>query len=78
MVFGLAVSGVCLWLAARDLLHDPEALSKARDAFARADYRTLVPIMVATLVFYWFKAMRWRLLLSPSATSRLRVTCSPL
>lgn len=65
MAIGVAVSAVCLWAAASQLLDDPHGFSKARDAFARADYRTLVPIMVATAVFYWFKALRWRLLLKP-------------
>jgi len=65
LAFGLAVSAVCLWVAARELLADPEAFSKAKNAFARADYRTLVPIMAATAIFYWLKALRWRLLLMP-------------
>lgn len=59
------MSTICLWLAARELLTDPEAFAKARHAFAHADYRTLLPIMAATAVFYWLKAMRWRLLLTP-------------
>ena len=65
LAFGLTVSVVCLWFATRGLLEDPEAFSKAGDAFARADYRTLLPIAIATAVFYWFKACRWRLLLKP-------------
>ena len=70
LAFGLAVSTVCLWLAARGLLKDPEAFSKAGTAFAHADYRTLLPIMFATAVFYWFKALRWRLLLKPIGSFR--------
>src|SRR4051812_7715335 len=65
LAFGLAVSAVCLWVATRELLDDPDAFSKAKTAFARADYRTLVPIMMATAAFYWLKALRWRLLLTP-------------
>src|SRR5438105_808960 len=65
LAVGLAISTICLWVAARELLDDPDALSKARNAFARADYRTLVPIMAATAMFYWLKALRWRLLLTP-------------
>lgn len=65
LALGLAVSIVCLWMAARKLLDDPDAFSKAGSAFAQADYRTLVPIMMATAAFYWLKAMRWRLLLKP-------------
>lgn len=55
----------CLWFATREFRDDPQAFSKAGDAFARADYRTLPLIMIATAVFYWFKACRWRLLLKP-------------
>lgn len=65
VLFGLVVSGLCLWFATRELLSDPEAFSKAGNAFADANYWTLVPIMIATGVFYWLKALRWRLLLSP-------------
>lgn len=65
VIFGLAVSGFCLWFATRELLADPEAFSKAGNAFADANYWTLLPIMVATGVFYWLKALRWRLLLAP-------------
>jgi uncharacterized protein (TIRG00374 family) len=63
--FGLLVSGVCLWIAARGLIHDPDSFSKAKAAFAQADYRTVIPIMIATATFYWLKAVRWRLLLMP-------------
>ncbi len=62
---GLAVSAICLWLAVRGLLNEPDALEKTTGAFANADYRTLLPIILATGVFYWFKAWRWRLLLTP-------------
>jgi len=65
LVIGVTVSTVCLWIATRGLLADPDAASKAWNAFARADYRTLLPIAIATAVFYWFKALRWRLLLTP-------------
>jgi len=65
VLFGLAVSGVCLWFATRELLADPEAFSKAGNAFADAQYWTLIPIMISTGVFYWLKALRWRLLLTP-------------
>lgn len=71
-VFGLVVSAVCLGLAMRELLAEPDALEKSWTAFSRADYRTLIPIALATAVFYWFKALRWRLLLTP--LGRFRTT----
>lgn len=69
--FGIIVSAFCLWIATRELLHDPEGFSKAKDAFKRADYRTVIPIMIATATFYWLKALRWRLLLSPIGKFRV-------
>lgn len=67
----MLVSAVCLWIAARELMHDPEGFSKAKDAFKQADYRTAIPIMIATATFYWLKAVRWRLLLSPVGNFRV-------
>lgn len=65
LAVGLTVSIGCLWFATRGLLEEPDAFAKAGDAFAKADYRTLPLLMIATAVFYWFKACRWRLLLKP-------------
>lgn len=65
------MSGVCLWFAIRGLLDDPNAFTKTKGAFASADYRTLLPIIIATVVFYWFKACRWRLLLKPVGRYRI-------
>jgi uncharacterized protein (TIRG00374 family) len=69
--FGVLVSSVCLWIAARELMHDPEGFTKAKTAFKQADYRTVIPIMLATATFYWLKAVRWRLLLSPVGKFRV-------
>lgn len=44
------------------------------DAFAKANYVTLLPIWGLLFVFYWLKAWRWRMLLAPLGdyrTSRL-------
>lgn len=71
LAFGITVSAGCLWFAIRGLLDDPDAISKARHAFSHADYRTLLPIMGLTAVFYWFKACRWRLLLKPIGDFRV-------
>lgn len=65
LAFGLCVSVICLWLATRGLLDEPDAFAKARNAFAKADYSTLLPIIFLTGIFYWFKACRWQLLLKP-------------
>lgn len=78
LLLGLVVSAICLWFAVRGLLHEPDALTKAWTAFARADYRTVLPIAVATGVFYWFKARRWRLLLKPLGNFRATRDLFPL
>jgi uncharacterized protein (TIRG00374 family) len=65
LALGLVVSVACLWWAARGLLQDPAALERVRDAFSRADYRSLAPLWLALAAFYVLKAWRWRLLLKP-------------
>ena len=77
LALGLGISIVCLWIAARQLLDDPLAFSKSRDAFAHADYRTLPLIMLATAVFYWLKAMRWRCCSSQLVNSGRLAICFP-
>ena len=60
VLLGVAVSGVCLWLAVRGA-----DLSEVPPAFAAADYRTL-PLVGALLAgFFWTKAVRWAALLRP-------------
>lgn len=41
-------------------------------AFREMDYRYLVPALVSTLVSYWFRAVRWRLLLMPLKATRMK------
>lgn len=70
LIIGIVISTVCLCVAVRGLVSDPEVFSKSKNAFSRADYRTLVPIMLATVTFYGIKAIRWRLLLLPIGNFR--------
>src|SRR5688500_1969777 len=68
ILLGLAISAACLWWAAVKMAGDEGMASvfrKVGDAFARADYRTLPLIWLILAVFYWIKAWRWRMLLSP-------------
>jgi uncharacterized protein (TIRG00374 family) len=71
MVFaGIIVSVLCLWLAMRPILNDPEGLQRLEQACLNADYSTL-PILLGMLgVFFLMKAWRWRLLLLPVASYR--------
>ena len=41
-------------------------------AFREMDYRMLIPAAVSTLVSYWFRAVRWRLLLMPLKATRMK------
>lgn len=68
IVFGflvtLAALASAVWLMTRG--DDPqELLSRVGAAFRRADYRTIPLIWGVLLVFYWLKARRWAVLLSP-------------
>ena len=68
LAVGIAISVLCLawafWKMTAD--DDPRAvLQKIGAAFAQADYRTLPVIWGILFVFYWLKAWRWRMLLSP-------------
>jgi uncharacterized protein (TIRG00374 family) len=68
LAVGIAISVLCLawafWKMTAD--DDPRAvLQKIGSAFAQADYRTLPLIWGILFVFYWLKAWRWRMLLSP-------------
>jgi hypothetical protein len=65
LTLGLAVSLGCLWWAAGELLGTPEDRQSVQDAFARANYFTLLPMWIGVAAFYWLKAWRWRLLLKP-------------
>ncbi len=63
LLVGLAVSAACLWFAMRGLNADER--QRMLDAFRTADYRTLPVIWAVLFVFYWIKAWRWAMLLSP-------------
>ena len=41
-------------------------------AFREMDYRYLVPALISTMVSYWFRAVRWRLLLMPLKATRMK------
>jgi len=57
---GILLSGVFLWLALRNT--NPADI---KQAFARASLWPMIPMFTCLFGFYWLKAIRWRLLLSP-------------
>jgi uncharacterized protein (TIRG00374 family) len=65
LVLGLAVSAACLAFAGWKFVADPAAREQLALAFQRADYSTLPAIWGVLFLFYWLKAWRWALLLSP-------------
>ncbi len=73
IALGAAISLLCLAWAFWSMVRqdDPQkVLREIGDAFARADYRTLPLIVAVLFLFYWLKAYRWRLLLSPQGDFR--------
>lgn len=57
---GILLSAVFLWLALRNT-----NLADIGQAFSRARLWPLLPMYACLIGFYWLKATRWRLLLSP-------------
>ncbi len=70
LAVGIAISVVCLWLAILPLLETEDAWGQFVNAFKSADYRSLPLIWLTLIVFYWLKAWRWRLMLSPVGNYR--------
>ncbi len=64
-VVGILFSVACLWWALRGMLKEPGAFEQILGAFRNADYRSLPAVLVILCLFYWLKAVRWSLLLSP-------------
>lgn len=61
-VVGLLITVGLLYYAAPK---DPKELQAAGNAFRTADYAFLPVFLVVLAVFYWLKAFRWKLLLTP-------------
>ncbi|MEM7258195.1 MAG: lysylphosphatidylglycerol synthase transmembrane domain-containing protein [Pseudomonadota bacterium] len=61
VIIGVLLSVLFLWLALKDT-----NLNEIRHAFADARYWPMVPMFATLFGFYWLKAIRWSVLLSPS------------
>lgn len=61
VILGFVLSAVFLYLALKDT-----DLAKVRHAFGSARYWPMIPMFLSLLGFYWLKALRWSVLLSPS------------
>jgi glycosyltransferase 2 family protein len=61
-IAGLLLSALFAWLALRDT-----RWADLRAAFALARWWLALPFALVLAAFYWLKAMRWRILLAPTA-----------
>ena len=59
LALGLAVSGVCLWLA----MHDVQPAEVLR-ALRQANYLGFLALVILTVLGFWLRALRWRWLFS--------------
>lgn len=73
VLFGLLVSGAFLYLAFRQS-NIPQMLA----AFREAQYWYLVPATALVFLSHWLRALRWRYLLAPLQTLRMRTLFSSL
>jgi len=61
IILGFVLSLLFLILALKDA-----NLEEIKSAFSEAKYWPIIPMLLSFLGFYWLKALRWSLLLSPS------------
>ncbi len=61
VIVGVLLSALFLWLALKDT-----NIEEIRHAFASARYWPMIPMFATLFGFYWLKAIRWSVLLSPS------------
>lgn len=62
LVTGVAISGLFLWLAVRNI-----DLQSALTALGQAEFSWSLPFLLSLFLFYWLKSQRWAVLLSPAA-----------
>lgn len=74
---GIIISIVCLALAGRSLLSDAEARRQVVVAFTEANYALIPVIMGLLVIFFWLKAWRWQMLLSPLGKFETVRECFP-
>lgn len=67
LFLGIAISAVFLWAAVQGT-----DFALIAHAFLRADWWLVVPIYVLLGLFYWIKAFRWCLLLTPIRETKTR------
>ncbi|MGH7741734.1 MAG: lysylphosphatidylglycerol synthase transmembrane domain-containing protein, partial [Candidatus Eiseniibacteriota bacterium] len=58
LLLGLAVSGVCVWISMRDI-----DLASVWSALRHSSWLGFLAAMALTLIGFWLRAIRWRLLI---------------
>lgn len=70
---GVAVSVLFLWLSLRST-----NFREVGEALSRANVWMGIPLLVAYMLYYWVKAIRWRMLLLPMKDTTAREVFSPM
>lgn len=73
----VVVSLACLAWAGGSVWKDPEARRQLLVAFRTADYSKIPPMLGILSAFYWLKAWRWKMLLSPLGQFTINRQCLP-
>lgn len=68
------MTAFCLWAAVQGI----DDFGQVRDSFAEANYATLPVLLILLIIFYWIKAIRWKLLLSPLKQFRTAEIVPPM
>jgi uncharacterized protein (TIRG00374 family) len=72
-IVGVAISIVCLWLALRGTNFD-----QIGQTLAQAQLWYGLPLLFFYMLFYWIKAIRWRMMLQPMRRTHARELFTPM
>ncbi|MDX8412123.1 MAG: lysylphosphatidylglycerol synthase transmembrane domain-containing protein [Mariprofundaceae bacterium] len=72
-IAGVAISIVCLWLALRGTNFD-----QVGQTLAQAQLWYGLPLLLCYMLFYWIKAIRWRMMLKPIRRIHTRELFTPM
>jgi len=70
---GVAISAVFLWYSLRGT-----DFARIGEALARANWWLSLPMLGSYCLYYWIKALRWRMLLAPMTKTTARAIFSPM
>ncbi|MCA8987472.1 MAG: flippase-like domain-containing protein [Planctomycetaceae bacterium] len=73
LAIGLAVTGLCLWIAVREV-----DLAEIQRQFSHARYETIPLYLLCLIAFFVLKAVRWAWLLSPVCKVSSREVAGPM